>query len=92
MNSNDTLKSIPLTTVTTAFLAGFATGSGLSGAAVTGLGLLTKNEAVRRVAIVAWPLVRSQIGSTVKGSAKSFASDVFSNVASRFYGSPQSPS
>lgn len=84
--AHETLKSFPLTTVTSAFFAGFAAGSGMTGAAVTGMGLLTKNAAVRRVAIVAWPLVRRQLSGTMKDGASSFAKDLFSTVASKMGG------
>lgn len=75
MNATEQLKNYPLTTVSIAFLTGFAASSGLTGATVTALGVVTKNPTVRRVAAVAWPIVRSNLSDHMKARTKSFVRD-----------------
>lgn len=82
MSARDELRKYPLTTIGAAFLAGFATSSGLSSAAVTATVAITKNPAVRRVALVAWPLVRQNLSDHVKESATGFVKDIFRNATS----------
>lgn len=77
MNAREQLRNYPLTTVSVAFLAGFATSSGLASASVTALGVVTRNPTVRRVAVVAWPIVRANLSEHVKDSTKSFVRDAF---------------
>lgn len=83
MNAREQLKRYPLTTITTAFAAGFATSSGLSAAAVAAAGALGKNPTVRRVALVAWPLVRANLSNHVKQSAKDFVKDAFQSARTK---------
>lgn len=83
MSARDELRKYPLTTVGAAFLTGFATSSGLSGAAVTATVALSKNPAFRRVAMVAWPLVRANLSDHVKESATGFVKDIFNNATNR---------
>lgn len=80
MNDNPSLRDYPLTTVAASFLAGFATGSGVSGAAVAATAALSKNPGVRRVAAVAWPLVRSKLGVQVRENVAGIAKDAFARA------------
>lgn len=82
MNAREQLKNYPLTTVSVAFLTGFATSSGLAGASVSALGVVTRNPTVRRVAVVAWPIVRANLSEHVKDSTKSFVRDAFRRATS----------
>lgn len=75
--AREQLKDYPLTTVSLAFLTGFATSSGLASAGVTALSVATRNPTVRRVAVVAWPIVRANLSNHVKDSTKSFVRDAF---------------
>jgi len=77
MNATEQLKNYPLTTISVAFLTGFAASSGLTGATVSALGVMTKNPTVRRVAAVAWPIVRANLSDHAKDRAKSFVRDTF---------------
>lgn len=72
MNATEQLKNYPLTTISVAFLTGFAASSGLTGATVTALGVMTRNPTVRRVAAVAWPIVRANLSDHMKDRTKSF--------------------
>lgn len=83
MSAKDELRKYPLTTVAAAFITGFATSSGLSGAAVTAAVAVTKNPAVRRVALVAWPLVRANLSDHAKENAAGFVKDIFKSATSR---------
>lgn len=82
MNAREQLKNYPLTTVSVAFLAGFAASSGIAGASVTALGVVTRNPMVRRVAVVAWPIVRANLSDQMKDNAKSFVRDAFRRATS----------
>lgn len=82
MNAKEQLKNYPLTTVSVAFLTGFAASSGLASASVTALGVVTRNPTVRRVAVVAWPIVRSNLTTYAKDSTKSFVRDAFRRATS----------
>lgn len=83
MSATEDLRKFPLTTVTVAFLTGFAASSGLTGATVAAVGAISKNPAVRRVALVAWPIVRSNLTSHARARATGFVKDVFNNVTQR---------
>lgn len=75
MNATEQLKKYPLTTVSLAFLTGFAASSGLTGATVTALGAMTRNPTVRKVAVIAWPIVRANLSDHMKDRTKSFVRD-----------------
>lgn len=77
MNASEQLKNYPLTTISVAFLTGFAASSGLTGATVSALGVMTKSPTVRRVAVVAWPIVRANLSDHMKDRTKNFVRDAF---------------
>lgn len=66
MSAREELKKYPLTLVASSFVGGFAAGSGLhrlAGAAMVKLG---RSESARRVAVVAWPLVKQAMKESVR--------------------------
>ncbi len=80
MKPADQLREYPLSIVAVSFLTGFAVTSGLSGVTVTALGVMSKNPTVKRVAVVAWPILRSALQEQVKNSNPGVAKSVFERV------------
>lgn len=80
MSTSEQLKDYPLSILTISFLTGFATTSGLSGATVTAVGVMTKNPTVRRVAAVAWPLLRTALGDQLKDSSTGAVKNIYDFV------------
>lgn len=66
MNARDELKKYPLTLVVSSFVGGFAAGSGLHRVAGAAMVKIGRSESARRVAAVAWPMVKQAMKESVR--------------------------